>query len=191
MINNIYSLNSLIRIACEILKIRCPKIFYIKQTFDDYIIKDSNYENTNKEVTDIIRQIKEIKFDTQDYCIYVNISIFQNKKDAFIKALKTVRSIYQLRQIVRLKKEFEIEEDKELVDSWSYAYSIAQKEGLKSDSPLAIDRNAFAYVCVYILFHIDAPKTNEELFHQRYECLYNQYKDILLEIKKGLLMNED
>ncbi len=190
MINNIYSLNSLIRIACEILKIRCPKIYYIKQTFDDFIIKDSNYENTNKEITDVIRQIKEIKFDTQDYAIYINIFIFQNKKDAFIKALKTVRSIYQLRQIVRLKKEFDLEEQNDLVQTWSYAYSKAQKQGLSKDSPLDIDRLAFAYVCTQVLFHFPLPECdNKELFDERYNCIYKQYSHMLLEIKKTLLEN--
>ena len=190
MINNIYSLNSLIRIACEILKIRCPHIYYIKQTLDDVIIRDSQYENTNKEVTDTIRAIKEIKFDTQEYAIFINIFIFQNKKDAFIKALKTVRSIYQLRQIVRLKKEFVLEEDRELVETWSYAYSQAQKKGLSKDSPLEIDRLAFAYVITYVLFHIELPAhLSNELLTKRYNDIYNKYHTTLLDIKKTILDN--
>lgn len=186
MINNIYSLNSLIRLACEILKIKCPHIYYIKQTLDDCIIKDSFYENTNKEVTDQIRSVKEIKFDSLEYSLYINIFIFQNKKQAFIKTLKTIRSIYQLRQMVRLKKDFTLDEDYQLVQLWLNEYNLANQQGLNQNSALLIDREAFAYVVVGILFHISSINNTSDYIN-RYNTLYNQYCTDLLEIKKTLL----
>ncbi len=186
MINNIYSLNSLIRIACELLNIKCPRIYYLKQTLDDMIIKDDQYQNTNKEVTDQIRAVKEIKFDSLEYSLYIHIFIFQNKKQAFIKTLKTIRSIYQLRQIVRYKKGVDLEEDITLVKTWHNAYILANKEGLKSDSPLSIDREAFAYVIVSILFNI-TNTNNNPLYLNRYQILYNHYSKDLLDIKTSLL----
>ena len=173
---DIATANRLIKLSCELFRIRIPEIYYIYNRKNDFRLMDENLQTISYDFRSIGFRIDEIEFDPKNYGIYINIDILKERLMGYVVILRKIRTLYQLSQIQKQRKSQRILEDEELIQAWKFAYQYRKKEYV-SESPIEMDCNAYTYLIMNYIFDVDVSfkPRDEKVYQQHQERLKKSY----------------
>lgn len=176
IISKINSLNNLIYFCCNLLNVRKPEIYYFQNGKNYFVLMDCNYTTISTNKKDMGYDVHQIQFVQKEYCIYINVSLLDNMILAYAHAFRTIRIIFQLKQVIEYKRNNKLNISLLRAKQWHYCYSTRNfKEIEINDIPTEIDKNAFSFVMMQYLFHIEIKYTVRDR---------DRYEDRVKEIQK-------
>lgn len=190
---------SLIRTSCQLLKVRTPHIYYIKEDKNEFILRDQNYNIISYDRRDAGYNVKSALFILKEYTLYINVNIFTDVIRTYALVLRQTRAIFQLREVKLYVADKKAYNRKYNASVWMYVFEQGHNnQDAIFDSPVEMDRNAYSCVIINYLFnekitylHKDNAKNAEKLedLIKRIEDEYNVLDVLEVASKNNVVCN--
>lgn len=176
MNQKVQQMNSIIYMACDLLSIPSPYIYYLN-TQTNFILLDENYQIISYDIRDVGCNITSIKYNMKENTIYINEKMFEDVLGLYIRILRQLRMAYQIKQVQQMNPA----NSYNIVSQWAYFYESQKQRKMKyyESAATEVDKNAFAYVILRDAFGIIIrfEKSNEHL-QNRIEELSREYSPV-------------